>query len=64
VSEVLQAICQHFTPSPKDEIEKTRSISANLGHAQKQLRKAKQEAETLHCQHLEAVLNEALASNQ
>jgi len=41
-----------------------RSITANLRHAQKQLRKAKCDADSLRRQHLKAVLNEALASNQ
>jgi len=61
---VLTAICQWLTPSPEDDLEKDRSITANLRYAQKQLQKAKREADTLRRQHLEAVLNEALASNQ
>jgi len=41
VKDAIAAICQQLTPSPEDDLEKERSIMANLCHAQKQLRKAK-----------------------
>jgi len=63
VKDAIAAIHQRLTPSPEDDLEKDRSITANLRHAQKQLRKAKREADTLRRQHLEAVLNEAIVSN-
>jgi len=64
VSDVIAAIRKHLKPLQEDVLEKERSLSANLRHAQKQLRKAKKEADTLRRQHLEAILNEALAANQ
>jgi len=41
-----------------------KSISAHLCQAQKQLKQAKQDANALHQQHLEAVLDQAMAANQ
>jgi len=64
MSAVLESLQSHITPSLDDELEKERSISVNLQHAQKQLQKAKQEADTLQCQHLEVILNKALAANK
>jgi len=63
VKDAIAVIHQQLIPSPEDNLEKDRSIMANLRHAQKQLRKAKREADTLRRQHLEAVLNEAIAAN-
>ncbi len=61
---IINAIKERLMPSPEDELETTRSISANLRHAQKQLRKAKREADILRKKHLENLLNEARASNK
>jgi len=47
-----------------DQLEAGRSMSANLQQATKALRAAKKEADALRKKHLEAVLNEALASNK
>ncbi len=64
MSAVLNAIRQRLHPSPVDTQETMRSLSVNLRNAQKALRKAKKEAALLRKQHLEAVLNEARASNK
>jgi len=47
VTDAIAALRQRLTPSPDDDLEQTRSINANLRHAQKQLRKAKREADSL-----------------
>jgi len=64
MSDILDSIQQCLLPSPEDELEKTRSITANLHHAQKVLKKAKHEADALRRKHLESVLNAARASKQ
>jgi len=62
MSDVINAIRSKLQPSPEDEAELHRSISANLRHVQKQLQKAKRDADQLRKAHLEAVLNEAKAA--
>jgi len=64
MSSVLNSIQQQLTPLPADQLELGQSMSANLCHAQCQLRKAKQEADQLHKQYLEALLNKAIVSNK
>jgi len=64
MSTVITSIRQRLLPSPLDDLEQTRSLSMNLHAAQKALRVAKKEAASLRKQHLEAVLNEAKASNK
>jgi len=64
MSNATNAIWAQLCPSPEDEAEKHRSISANLRHAQKQLCRIKREAENLQRQHLEQLLNEARAANR
>jgi len=64
MSAAITAIRQQLLPSPIDQQELTRSMSANLRQATKALRAAKKEADSLRKQHLEAVLNEARATNK
>jgi len=64
MSDAIKAIWARLHPSPEDEDEQHRSISANLRHAQKQLRRAKREAERLRKQHLETLINEAKVANR
>jgi len=61
---IIAAIQAKLTPLEEDKLEKMRSTSANLRNAQKKLRKAKREADILRQQHLDALLNEARASNK
>jgi len=61
---VLKAIRDRIQPPREDQLEQTRSLTANLHHAQKNLYKEKQEADLLCKQHLEALLNKAIASNK
>jgi len=60
----ITAIRQWLLPSPIDQQEMNRSLSANLRQATKALRAAKKEADSLRKQHLEAVLNEAHVTNK
>ncbi len=64
LTDAITSIRQQLTPHPDDQNETRRSTSANLRHAQKALRKAKREADNLRKQHLNAILNKALASNE
>jgi len=64
MDDVIAAIRARLLPSPEDELETQRSITANLRHAQKRLRKAKRKADLLRKKHLESLLNEARASNK
>jgi len=64
MTDAIAAIRKRLIPSPIDQQEEGRSLSANLRHATKALRAAKKEADALRKQHLEAVLNEARASNK
>jgi len=64
MDDIIAAIRAKLTPSEEDKLEKTRSTSANLRNAQKKLQKAKREADILRQQHLDALLNEARASNK
>jgi len=61
---VLQSIQACIIPTPDDEADEHRSLTANLCHAQKHLRKVKWEAAKLRKQHLEAILNEAKAAKK
>ncbi len=47
MKDVLKAIREKMKPSPEDQLEPTRSITANLRHAQKNLCKEKREADIL-----------------
>jgi len=64
MTSVLQSIQVRIIPTPKDNANEHRSITANLWRAQKHLRKVKREAEQLQKQHLENILNEARAMKQ
>jgi len=64
MADVITALQKHLLPSPLDEQEKQNSLSTNLCNAQKNLRKAKKEADTLRKKHLDALLNEAQVSNK
>jgi len=64
MKDVISALQARLKPSPEDVLELTRSILANLCHAQKALRKAKHKAAALQRAHLEALLNEARAANK
>jgi len=64
MTDVLTALRKHLLPSPLDEQEKHNSLSTNLRNAQKNLRKAKKEADALRKKHLDALLNEARVSNK
>jgi len=64
LSDAINSIHQQLLPHPDDQHEEQRSISANLQQVQKALQKAKREANNLRKQHLDAILNEALASNK
>jgi len=64
MTDVISALRARMQPSPEDALELTRSISANLRHAQKALKKAKHEAAALRKAHLDALFNEARAANK
>jgi len=64
MKDVLQSIQAWLIPSPEDNDENNRSLTANLCHAQKQLRKVKCKADQLRKQHLEKILNEARSTKQ
>ncbi len=56
---VLTQIRQRYNPLEEDPQSEHRSLSSNLQHAQKALRKAKREADLLRRKHLETTLNAA-----
>jgi len=60
----IQSIQNRLIPSLADTEDATRSINVNLRRAQRNLRKAKREADQLRRQHLDAILNKARAANQ
>ncbi len=64
MDDVLKALREKIQPSTEDQLEQTRSLNANLRHAQQNLRKEKREADLLRQKHLDALLNEALASKK
>jgi len=64
MKDVLQALHDRINPLPEDQIELMCSLSTNLCHTQKNLRKEKREADILRKHHLESLLNEAIASNK
>jgi len=58
----LQCIQDHLDPNVID-LNPNVSLSTKLRHAQKALKKAKREADHLRQQHLDSLLNEAIAAN-
>ncbi len=63
MSDILKSIRIRLWPSPEDDEDNHRSFSANLHQAQKHLCQVKHEADQLWKKHLEAILNEAKATN-
>jgi len=63
MSDIINSITAKLWPSPGNADEDLCSISANLRWAQKNLCKAKREADILRRQHLDKLLNEAKAAN-
>jgi len=47
MDDILKAIREKLNPSPEDQLELTRTLTANLRHVQKTLRKEKREADLL-----------------
>jgi len=64
MKDVLQALQARMHPSTEDQLELMQSLSANLRHAQKNVKRENQEADTLRKCHLKSLLNEAIASNK
>jgi len=60
--DVIQKVQAHLDPAMIDQ-DPTVSLSTKLHRAQKTLKKAKHEADQLHQQHLNKLLNEAVAAN-
>jgi len=64
INDVLKSIKEKLLPSADNQLEPKRLLSANLWHAQKNLKKKKQMVDDQRKKHLEALLNEAIASNK
>jgi len=61
---ILESLKKRLHDDPINHVTRNQSISSNLRRAQKDLRKAKHEADALRKQHLEQSLNDARAANQ